>query len=274
MVAEGVETGLSIAQANPDKKVIATLSISNFNNIILPEETKNIIICADNDKGKEHAIASLATAIERFQAQGKAVSVAFPTMGEQQINADGLVKKVDFNDVHQLLGIDTVKAQTSQAERIETKEKTPESDNQNVLKNLFGLPQNQVVSEQKLDKIDVYLMRELNRADEADAAKTPSLTADMERALNAIFSPDNGNPVKNNSIESLFYPSENPAGSHQKSHENDPEIERNRSDFSSDHTEDSSPSVTRSSLSKREKAISAFLPVESQKTPEAIIERN
>ncbi len=219
-------------------------------------------------------MVSLATAIERLQEQGRTVSVALPTLGEQAINADGTIKKVDFNDVHKELGTDAVKEQTSQAERVEAKEKIIEPDSKDILKDLFNSEKNQVVPEKKQEMIVPELMKELNKADDADVSKTPSLSTDMEKALNALFSPDTIKDEQRNSVESLFYPSENHHKNHQKSHENEPKIEINRSDFSTDHTDYSSVSDSKNPPSAREKSISDFLPMESQKTREVVIERD
>ncbi|MFN7098301.1 MAG: toprim domain-containing protein, partial [Gammaproteobacteria bacterium] len=143
MIAEGVETALSIAQANPKAKVVTTLSGGNLTNIKLPDDTKEVVICADNDKGKEHAMKVLAPAIERFHEQGKQVAIVFPTIGEPQHDKDGNLKKIDFNDVHKILGIDAVKEQTKQPEQIEStknaSESQPENSQKDVIKDLFNI---------------------------------------------------------------------------------------------------------------------------------------
>ena len=127
LIAEGLETALSVAQANPETKVITTLSGGNLLNVDLPKDTKEVILCADNDKGKAHALQSLSPAIERFQKEGRTVSIVFPEITEAHIKQHSLVKndtspaippKIDFNDVHKTLGIEAVKQQTNTSEKI------------------------------------------------------------------------------------------------------------------------------------------------------------
>jgi hypothetical protein len=48
-LAEGIETGLSVAQVNPDWSVWATISVSNMRNIVIPAGVRRLVLCADGD---------------------------------------------------------------------------------------------------------------------------------------------------------------------------------------------------------------------------------
>jgi hypothetical protein len=85
-VAEGIETALSVAVAVPkDSKVLAVLGSSNFANI-RAEKGQEIIICADNDGGKQPVLKALEKAIARIEEQGAHVAVIKPTKEGQDYN--------------------------------------------------------------------------------------------------------------------------------------------------------------------------------------------
>jgi len=77
-LAEGPETGLSIAQANENLSVLVTLGISNFANTSLPASVKDILICADNDGVDAPSSKSLIKAIDSLVERGLNVYVAKP----------------------------------------------------------------------------------------------------------------------------------------------------------------------------------------------------
>ena len=86
VIAEGIETALSIAQAT-SLPVWAALSANNMQNIMLPssDKIKQIIIAADNDEAGMKAACKLAT---RLIAEGYTTHIAMPpTYGS------------DFNDL-------------------------------------------------------------------------------------------------------------------------------------------------------------------------------
>lgn len=104
ILCEGIEDGLSLSLACPDYRVIAGISISNYQSIDLPAAIKEIVIAGDNDPEtitvngvtKPHpARIALQKAVDRFIDQGRDVFVARSPIGK------------DFND-----------ALTAQEERI------------------------------------------------------------------------------------------------------------------------------------------------------------
>jgi hypothetical protein len=86
ILCEGIEDGLTLALACPDFRVLAGVSLGNFNNIILPPAIQDITIAADNDGENAQAAAALEKAIAHFQTGGRTVRVARSEVGK------------DFND--------------------------------------------------------------------------------------------------------------------------------------------------------------------------------
>lgn len=96
-MAEGLETALSIKEANVTGKIVASLGIHNISNYKGPE--KEIILCADNDEHKPHS--KTHTFIEKAQdhltTQGHTVALIKPSHPGD-----------DFNDVLKKQGIQGV----------------------------------------------------------------------------------------------------------------------------------------------------------------------
>jgi hypothetical protein len=85
-VAEGLETGLSVAMACA-MPVWAALSANGIKNLVLPRDATHIVICADNDaNGTGERAAHKAAA--RWLAEGRRVRIAMPSEPDS-----------DFNDV-------------------------------------------------------------------------------------------------------------------------------------------------------------------------------
>lgn len=76
VLVEGVEDGLSIALALPEKRVWCAGSLGNLAAICLPEAIDDVVICADNDWGKPQAGKLLDKAVAAFVAQGRTVRIA------------------------------------------------------------------------------------------------------------------------------------------------------------------------------------------------------
>ena len=86
LIAEGIETALSVAQSC-GLPAWAALSAGGIRNLVLPLDADMVLICADNDAngiGQRDANA----AAERFLAEGRRVRIALPPRS-------GL----DFNDL-------------------------------------------------------------------------------------------------------------------------------------------------------------------------------
>ncbi|MCQ8279911.1 toprim domain-containing protein [Acetobacteraceae bacterium KSS8] len=88
ILAEGIETGLSVALACPELRVLAAISLSNMGRVELPATVREIVIAGDNDDGNETAQKALQAAIDRFLEQGRTVRIAIPS-----------IAGADWNDV-------------------------------------------------------------------------------------------------------------------------------------------------------------------------------
>ncbi len=82
-LAEGIETALSIQQAT-GIPTWATLSTSGLKAVILPDDVREVIICADGDDAGEQAAQNAA---RRFHREGRVVRIARAPAG------------MDFNDL-------------------------------------------------------------------------------------------------------------------------------------------------------------------------------
>jgi hypothetical protein len=79
ILAEGIETAMSVLVANPEIGVWAVLSAVGFKNVVLPKSVQNILIAADNDRtGKKFA----RDAATQWVKQGKSVKIALPPIGK------------------------------------------------------------------------------------------------------------------------------------------------------------------------------------------------
>lgn len=86
VIAEGIETALSVVIACPERRVLSAVSLSNMARLALPPAVRTVILAKDNDGENASAARALARAIEHFEAEGRAVKIAVPPCGK------------DFND--------------------------------------------------------------------------------------------------------------------------------------------------------------------------------
>ncbi|MFZ6761315.1 DUF7146 domain-containing protein [Pseudoroseomonas sp. WGS1072] len=86
VVAEGIETALSIAAAVPEMRIISAISLGNMASINLPPAITKVVIGADNDDHNSSAAQALQRAVDRFIAEGREVRIARSPIGS------------DFND--------------------------------------------------------------------------------------------------------------------------------------------------------------------------------
>lgn len=95
---EGVETGLSILQANEHARVYAVLGKANFSNIDPKDSPKQVIICLDNDGkdtykyAKNEQTNTIIKAAQRLHDYGIQVSIMIPKKENTDLN-DVLVKE-------------------------------------------------------------------------------------------------------------------------------------------------------------------------------------
>ncbi len=86
VIAEGIETALSVVIACPELRVLSAVSLPNMARVVLPQTVRTVILCADNDGPNESAARGLQRAVDHFAAEGRIVKVAVPPCGK------------DFND--------------------------------------------------------------------------------------------------------------------------------------------------------------------------------
>ena len=106
-VAEGIETGLSIKEARPELTIYAGLGINQLGKVPLVPETKEVLICADNDGDKAGSQRILKQAIHALSHRGLTVKIAIPPLA-----------KSDFNDVLKREGIQAVRKLLTQEKRV------------------------------------------------------------------------------------------------------------------------------------------------------------
>lgn len=86
-LCEGIEDGLSLAMADPARRVCACVSLANMASVDLPPACKDVVIAADNDRpGSKAATAGLPRVVRTLQAQGRTVRIARPPAGRKDFN--------------------------------------------------------------------------------------------------------------------------------------------------------------------------------------------
>ena len=84
-LCEGIETGLSLALAMKDRRIVATISIDGFADVMLPQCFSRVTIAADRDEKNERQKAATQAAIERAKAAhaaaGRHLQIVYPPEG-------------------------------------------------------------------------------------------------------------------------------------------------------------------------------------------------
>jgi len=81
-IAEGIETALSVQQAT-GLPMWACLSTSGLQNIILPDDVREVVICADNDPP---GLRAAQAAAERLHNAARKVKIALPPQAGHDFN--------------------------------------------------------------------------------------------------------------------------------------------------------------------------------------------
>ena len=116
-VAEGVETALSVASANPNLTVFSSLgSITNFSAQKFNAKGQTLLICADNDASDNASNHKVSRAADELANKGFNVFVAKPNEVGQ-----------DFNDVLKEQGVDAVKSLINTPAIHKMRQNTPEN---------------------------------------------------------------------------------------------------------------------------------------------------
>lgn len=98
IIAEGVETALSLQEAGLKGKILCSLGVSNIRNY-KPQENECILIAADNDGPEAASLKTINNAKTTLESYGATVVIAMPQ------------NKGDFNDVLKTQGSDTIRGQ-------------------------------------------------------------------------------------------------------------------------------------------------------------------
>ncbi|MBL9029373.1 MAG: toprim domain-containing protein, partial [Caedimonas sp.] len=101
-VAEGVETALSIREADVKGDIYAALGIANFKNMssLIQDKTQPIVMCADQDGEGSPSHKVVEKAKKSLEGEGFSVSVIRPSKEQG---------KQDFNDVLKREGVERVR---------------------------------------------------------------------------------------------------------------------------------------------------------------------
>ena len=81
MLAEGIETGLSLALALPARRIVCAIAIEGFAQVVLPPCFSDVTIAADRDPGNPAAAGALDRAKQAHAAAGRTCRVVYPPEG-------------------------------------------------------------------------------------------------------------------------------------------------------------------------------------------------
>jgi hypothetical protein len=107
-IAEGIETGASIALADKNATVLISMSVGNMQNMvdkIKAHNPKEVIILKDNDGVNAKSDVGFNKAVEAYKQAGFDVIIKEPEMLERIVKAQGKGAKTDWNDVIQENGL-------------------------------------------------------------------------------------------------------------------------------------------------------------------------
>ncbi len=173
-IAEGPETALSIAAADPTLRVYAVLGSGNFARAPICADTQTILFCADND-GKQSASAKkLSHAAEQFAAKGIAVWKAMPVQEKQ-----------DFNDVLKTQGVEAIKERLASATLLQ-----PAQTIQSVRKKIQALVDNTAQYSATLVNQDPTIEQDAGVTRTAENTTSHTKVSTPEGNLEEAFSPE------------------------------------------------------------------------------------
>ncbi len=101
LIAEGIETGLSLAVTIEKVNVKITLGKSNFKNLDIKSLTEKVIFCLDNDGNEFKIDKVIAESSKRLVEHNKQVTFMLPTALTDP--------KQDYNDILKSIGKDAIK---------------------------------------------------------------------------------------------------------------------------------------------------------------------
>lgn len=86
VICEGIEDALTLAQASPERRIMAAISVGNIGQVALPDNVASVILVADNDEPGTPAAAAFDKAVAAHQAAGRRVKVARAPGGYKDVN--------------------------------------------------------------------------------------------------------------------------------------------------------------------------------------------
>ncbi len=81
-VTEGIEDGLTVALACPERRVLVAVSLANMGALWLPPSVMTVTVAVDNDGGNEAARRGLDRSIRHFQSGGRRVFLVRSPVGK------------------------------------------------------------------------------------------------------------------------------------------------------------------------------------------------
>jgi hypothetical protein len=87
ILCEGIEDGLSLCLLYPDARVLACISVSNFQNITLPDGVTRVTLARDNDAPGSAADQAVERALMALQAPGRRVELIAAPAPYKDFNA-------------------------------------------------------------------------------------------------------------------------------------------------------------------------------------------
>ena len=115
-IAEGIETGASIAATDSSAHVMVSMSVANMKNMV--DKVKGmrpdqVVILKDNDGQHAKSDKTIADVVNAFESAGLSVDVKEPEMLERLVAENGEKAKTDWNDIIKEYGIDGLKQRLS-----------------------------------------------------------------------------------------------------------------------------------------------------------------
>lgn len=183
LIAEGAETGLSVAQAVSNATIKITLSKSNFVNIDVKSLTEKVVFCVDNDGKDLKSDKVIASAVKRLEENNKQVSIMMPTALSHT--------KQDYNDVLKNLGVDPIQNDLKNAISAEKIYENINKDNLNFNSSQINiLKGNNQISDKTIDNFAKQIARDASQPDlshvhskQNESIKTITKLKDIEREI-------------------------------------------------------------------------------------------
>jgi hypothetical protein len=81
ILCEGIETGLSLAAAMPERRIVAAIASAGFGSVVLPEAFSDVTLALDRDDDNKVMKKVVANAVETLTAQQRTVRAIYPPEG-------------------------------------------------------------------------------------------------------------------------------------------------------------------------------------------------